>query len=62
MHLPGWYAQSHPAEDFAETFAAWLAARTTWRRRYAGWPVLHKLEVVDRMMAEIAGTRPRLTM
>ena len=25
-HLPLWYAQSHPDEDFAETFAVWLAA------------------------------------
>ncbi len=23
-HLPGWYAQKHPDEDFAETFAVWL--------------------------------------
>ena len=62
LHLPGWYAQSHPAEDFAETFAVWLASPpATWRRRYAGWPVLRKLEAVDRMMAEVAGTRPRVT-
>ena len=24
MHLDPWYAQSHPDEDFAETFAVWL--------------------------------------
>src|SRR5262249_43691815 len=34
-HLPLWYAQSHPDEDFAETFAAWLTPRSNWRRRYA---------------------------
>ena len=24
VHLDDWYAQSHPDEDFAETFAVWL--------------------------------------
>ena len=24
LHLDSWYAQSHPDEDFAETFAVWL--------------------------------------
>src|SRR5215470_14212339 len=36
QHLPLWYAQSHPDEDFAETFAVWLAPRSNWRKRYAG--------------------------
>jgi hypothetical protein len=53
LHLDAWYAQSHPAEDFAETFAVWLAPGARWRRRYAGWPALKKLECVDRMMAAI---------
>ena len=57
-HLPHWYAQSHPDEDFAETFAVWLTPRSNWRRRYAGWPALKKLEYVDELMAEIAGQRP----
>jgi hypothetical protein len=35
-HLPLWYAQSHPDEDFAETFAVWLTPRSNWRKRYAG--------------------------
>jgi hypothetical protein len=60
-HLPLWYAQSHPDEDFAETFAVWLAARSNWRKRYAGWPALKKLEYVDELMAEIAAERPVLT-
>ena len=55
QHLPLWYAQSHPDEDFAETFAVWLTPRSNWRRRYAGWPALKKLEYVDELMAEIAG-------
>jgi len=55
MHLDLWYAQSHPAEDFAETFAVWLRPRSDWRKRYARWPALKKLEAVDAMMKDIAG-------
>jgi hypothetical protein len=61
QHLRLWYAQSHPDEDFAETFAVWLKPRSTWRKRYAEWPALKKLQYVDELMAEIAGTRPLLT-
>jgi hypothetical protein len=60
-HLPLWYAQSHPDEDFAETFAVWLTPRSNWRKRYAGWPALKKLEYVDELMDEIAGTKPLVT-
>src|SRR6266567_3408508 len=28
LHLRAWYAQAHPAEDFAETFAVWLQPRS----------------------------------
>lgn len=58
LHLGHWYAQSHPTEDFAETFAVWLRPRSRWRREYAGWPALRKLEYVDALMAEIARRRP----
>ena len=61
QHLRLWYAQSHPDEDFAETFAVWLRPRSNWRTRYAGWPALKKLEYVDELMEEIAGKRPLLT-
>jgi hypothetical protein len=61
QHLRLWYAQSHPDEDFAETFAVWLRPRSHWRTRYAGWPALKKLEYVDELMSEIAGKRPLLT-
>ena len=61
QHLRLWYAQSHPDEDFAETFAVWLQPRSNWRTRYAGWPALKKLEYVDELMDEIAGKRPLLT-
>ena len=61
QHLRRWYAQSHPDEDFAETFAVWLRPRSNWRTRYAGWPALKKLEYVDELMGEIAGKRPPVT-
>jgi hypothetical protein len=60
QHLRLWYAQSHPDEDFAETFAVWLRPRSNWRTRYAGWPALKKLEYVDALIAQIAKKRPLL--
>lgn len=60
QHLAGWYAQSHPTEDFAETFAVWLTPRSRWRQTYAGWSVLRKLHYVDEVMHEIADTPPRV--
>jgi hypothetical protein len=51
QHLRLWYAQSHPDEDFAETFAVWLAPRSDWRARYRGWGALRKLEYVDELMS-----------
>jgi len=61
QHLRLWYAQSHPDEDFAETFAVWLSPRSNWRKRYTGWAALRKLEYVDELMKEIAGRKPLLT-
>jgi hypothetical protein len=58
QHLRLYYAQSHPEEDFAETFAVWLMGPAFWKRRYRGWPAVHKLEYVDRVIGEIAGTTP----
>jgi len=58
INLPGFYAQSHPFEDFAETFAVWLRPGARWRTRYAGWPALRKLQYVDAVMAEIADRPP----
>ena len=59
LHLDAWYAQAHPAEDFAETFAVWLRPNSRWRRRYKGWPAVRKLEYINDLMTEIAGTRPK---
>ena len=47
MHLNAWYAQSHPVEDFAETFATWLRPKRMWRRQYRDWPAIEKLEAID---------------
>jgi Putative zinc-binding metallo-peptidase len=60
QHLDHWYAQSHPDEDFAETFAVWLDPQSLWANRYAGWPAQRKLEYMDRLMRELARSRPRV--
>jgi hypothetical protein len=60
VHLANWYAQSHPHEDWAETFAVWLKPGSDWRKRYRDWPALKKLEYVDRLMHEIREQRPHL--
>lgn len=57
QHLGHWYAQSHPAEDYAETFSVWLAPKSNWRKLYAKWPALKKLQVLDAMLKEIGGKR-----
>src|SRR3954469_17284662 len=54
LQLDSWYAQSHPDEDFAETFAVWLNPQSDWRSRYADWPALKKLEYLDALMADVA--------
>ncbi len=48
-HMEGWYAQKHPDEDFAETFAVWLTPRSNWRKRYKGWGAMNKLHYMDRI-------------
>ncbi len=58
LHLEMWYAQSHPLEDFAETFAVWLRPGSRWRTRYRDWPALRKLEFVDDCMKSLNGKKP----
>ena len=60
-HLDVWYAQSHPDEDFAETFAVWLTPDSTWADRYKEWPVLRKLQYMDALMRSLAGVSPIVT-
>jgi hypothetical protein len=55
------YAQKHPDEDFAETFAVWLTPDSHWRTRYARWPALGKLEYVARLMGRCHARPPRVT-
>lgn len=59
-HLPGWYAQKHPDEDWAETFAVWVTPPPPdWRKTYANWTTaLGKLEYCDRLMGELRGAEP----
>jgi len=57
-HLDGYYAQSHPEEDFAETFAIWLTPDLDWRHQYQGWKALQKIEYVDHLMHRLAGKPP----
>jgi len=57
-HLPGWYAQKHPDEDFAETFAVWLTPRSNWRKRYRGWGAIKKLMYLNRLARKVGKTDP----
>jgi len=55
------YAQKHPDEDFAETFAVWLAPRSNWRQKYKNWGALNKLKCVDKLMKDIRVQKPMVT-
>ena len=57
-YLPGWYAQKHPDEDFAETFAVWMTPRLNWRKKYRGWRAMEKLQYMDRIARELGGADP----
>ncbi|MEP6729691.1 MAG: putative zinc-binding metallopeptidase [bacterium] len=59
-HILGWYAQKHPDEDFAETFAVWLTPGLDWRTEYAGWGAIAKLEWVDVVMRDIGRAVPAI--
>ncbi len=61
-HLPGWYAQKHPDEDWAETFAVWMSPGRDWRTEYAAWPkAMAKLELCNALMAEVRERDPDVT-
>jgi hypothetical protein len=60
QHLGAWYAQAHPTEDFAETFAVWLKPNSAWRREYLGWPAYAKLEFIEELAADIGDATPRV--
>src|SRR5262245_43943450 len=56
--MAGWYAQKHPDEDFAETFAVWLTPRSNWRKKYKGWGAMRKLQYMDRIARKVGGLEP----
>jgi len=57
---PKYYAQAHPDEDFAETFAVWLTPRSNWRKVYKKWPSIKKLEYVDSLMTSLRNKKPKV--
>jgi len=57
-YMPGWYAQKHPDEDFAETFAVWLTPRSNWRQKYKGWGALAKLKYMERTARRFRNVDP----
>jgi hypothetical protein len=61
QHLGAWYAQAHPTEDFAETFAVWLKPHSPWRREYSGWPAYAKLEYIDSLAQDIGKAKPAVS-
>jgi hypothetical protein len=61
QHLGAWYAQAHPTEDFAETFAVWLKPNSPWRREYLGWPAYAKLEYIDTLAGDIGPNEPAVS-
>ena len=57
-HIAGWYAQKHPDEDFAETFAVWLTPRSGWKTKYRGWGAMPKLRYMDRIARKLGNADP----
>jgi hypothetical protein len=60
-HIAGWYAQKHPDEDFAETFAVWLTPRSGWRKKYRLWPAFTKLRYVDATVKRLRAQDPTVS-
>ncbi len=62
-HLPGNYAQKHPDDDWAETFAVWMTPGLDWRDLYSDAPgALRKLEYCDRIIKTIRNQDPAVTI
>ena len=62
LHISGWYAQKHPDEDFAETFAVWLTPQSRWAERYKGWGALKKLQYMNETMGALGRTPAIVTL
>ncbi len=61
IHLKGNYAQAHPDEDFAETFATWLTPNSNWQEKYQDWPVIKKLHYIDNIIKKLNNKEPTIT-
>lgn len=61
-HMNAWYAQAHPLEDFAETFAVWLDPKSNWRLKYRNWGAFEKLVYIDKLMIKIKTHEPLLAV
>jgi len=60
-NLPGFYAQSHPDEDFAETFAVVVNPKSQWQKKYRNWPgALDKLNYVSELIIKYGDKKPHL--
>jgi hypothetical protein len=57
-NLEDYYAQYHPDEDFAETFAVWLTPHINWQKQYTGWKAMEKLNYVDEVMNSVKTGEP----
>lgn len=62
VHISGWYAQKHPDEDFAETFAVWLTPGSNWAERYKAWSALKKLQYVEQMVSTCGRAPAEVTL
>lgn len=60
-HIPGWYAQKHPDEDFSESFAVWLTPGSNWQQVYRDWGCYPKLLYVERIVRERGRSAPLVT-
>jgi hypothetical protein len=60
-HIPGWYAQKHPDEDFSETFAVWLTPDLNWRELYRDWGCFAKLSYVESIVKQHGRAAPVVT-
>lgn len=59
IHLDNWYAQAHPDEDFAETFAVWLDPERDWKKEYRSWSgALKKLHYLEKLAEDVCDTPP----
>lgn len=60
-HIDRWYAQAHPDEDFAESFAVWLDPNSNWKEKYKDWPLaLRKLNMIESFAQEVREKEPRV--